>query len=171
MEFEFYGCKIKVFPSFMIMICFVLLIDKTGIMLFSLLSALIHEIGHIVFIIFTKKKISKIIFQIGGIVIDSKGVANYKNEFLIALGGCFFNFIFFVLSFLIFVYTKYEIYLMFSATNLGLLLFNLMPVENLDGMDLLKILLNKYSKIKVITNYYFIFVFAICNFNFNIFYK
>ncbi len=164
MEFKINGCKITVFPSFMIMICLVLLIDKTGIMLFSLLSALIHETGHIVFIILSKKKISKILFQIGGIIIDSKGVTSYKNEFVIAIGGCLLNFIFFLISLLLFVKTNNELYMIFSATNLGLFLFNLMPIENLDGMDLLRIFLNKYfdfnksKTLSKIISYSFIFI-------------
>lgn len=168
MEFRINGCKIIVFPSFMIMICMVLLIDKTGIMLFSLLSALIHEMGHIIFIVISKKRINKIVFQTGRILIDSKGVIGYNNEFLIALGGCLFNFLFFILFLLLYIYLKNEIFLVASASNFGLLLFNIIPIKNLDGMDLIRIILSNFfenTKVNLIINIIsFIFLFSIFSF-------
>ena len=146
MEFKIKNCVFQISPMFVSFLCLILLIDSTGIMLFGLVSAIIHEIGHIIFICFSKKKISRVSFQLGAIIIDSKGLIDYKNEFLIAMGGCLFNFLFFALFFINYLYTNNEMCFLFSASNFGLFIFNLIPIEGLDGMDLIRIIfLKKYK--------------------------
>ncbi len=140
MEFNIKSCKVIITPLFVSFLSIILLIDKTGIMLFGLISALIHEMGHLIFIYFSGKKINKISFQLGGILIDCKGIVNYKYEFLIAFGGCLLNLIMFVLFLILFIYNRNEFSLIFSATNFGLFAFNLMPIYGLDGLDLLRII-------------------------------
>lgn len=140
MEFNIKSCKVIITPLFVSFLSIILLIDKTGIMLFGLISALIHEMGHLIFIYFSGKKINKISFQLGGILIDCKGIVNYKYEFLIAFGGCLLNLIMFVLFLILFIYNRNEFSLVFSATNFGLFAFNLMPIYGLDGLDLLRII-------------------------------
>ena len=140
MEFNIKSCKVIITPLFVSFLSIILLIDKTGIMLFGLISALIHEMGHLIFIYFSGKKINKISFQLGGILIDCKGIVNYKYEFLIAFGGCLLNLIMFVLFLILFIYNHNEFSLVFSATNFGLFAFNLMPIYGLDGLDLLRII-------------------------------
>ena len=143
MEFSIKNCKIIISPLFIAFLSMILLVDKTGIMLFGLLSALIHELGHLIFIFFSKKKISKVSFQLGGVLIDSKGIIDYKYEFLISFGGCLSNFLFFVLFLSLYFNNRNELYLVFSATNFGLFAFNLMPIYGLDGMELTRIILLK----------------------------
>lgn len=149
MTFRLGRCKISISPLFSAFICIVLLIDTTGIMLFGFISVFIHESGHLLFMIISKKPPVGVSFQLGGILIDSKGFSGYNKEFLIALGGCLFNISAFSLAFLYYLNTKSEEALLFSASNLGLAIFNLIPVKGLDGMDLIRIsLAKKYPLIK-----------------------
>ena len=155
MEFKIGSCNVVISPLFAVMICLILLIDATGVMLFGLFAVAIHEIGHLVFMLITRKHIEKIVFQIGGIMIKSRGFSGYNSELLIAMGGCLFNFISFVITAGLLCNNYDEILLIFSAANFGLMIFNLLPINGLDGLDLIKIqLLKKYrpDKVKTICN-------------------
>lgn len=146
MEFRLGRCLIAISPLFVCFLCIILLVDRTGIMLLGLISVVIHELGHLIFMIITKKQPESVSFQLGGIIIKSNGFSGYNNDFLIAMGGCLFNLIAFSFSSYFYYKTKSEMAMLFSAANLGLFLFNLLPVSGLDGMDLIKLkLLKKFS--------------------------
>lgn len=146
MEFRLGRCLVAISPLFVCFLCIILLVDRTGIMLLGLISVVIHELGHLIFMIITKKQPESVSFQLGGIIIKSNGFSGYNNDFLIAMGGCLFNLIAFSFSSYFYYKTKSEMAMLFSAANLGLFLFNLLPVSGLDGMDLIKLkLLKKFS--------------------------
>ena len=146
MEFRLGRCLVAISPLFVCFLCIILLVDRTGIMLLGLISVVIHELGHLIFMIITKKQPESVSFQLGGIIIKSNGFSGYNNDFLIAMGGCLFNLIAFSFSSYFYYKTKSEMAMLFSAGNLGLFLFNLLPVSGLDGMDLIKLkLLKKFS--------------------------
>ena len=150
MDFKIGNCRICISPLFAVMLSLILLIDRTGIMLFGILSVIIHETGHLVFMFLTKKHPEKVVFQLGGIIITSKKTASYNSELLIALGGCLLNFLACLTSGFIYLYNRNEMMFIFSAANFGLMIFNLMPINSLDGMDIIKFsLLKKYSLEKV----------------------
>lgn len=150
MDFKIGNCRICISPLFAVMLSLILLVDRTGIMLFGILSVVIHESGHLVFMYLTKKHPEKVVFQLGGIIISSPKSASYNSELLIALGGCLFNFFACLASGLIYLYSRNEMLFIFSAANFGLMLFNLMPINSLDGMDIIKFsLLKNYSMEKV----------------------
>lgn len=146
MSFCIGNCKISVSPLFVSFICLILLIDTTGLMLFGFISVFIHESGHLTMMILAKKPPAFIKFRLGGIIIESRGFSGYNKEFLIASGGCLFNFSVFVFAFLYYFNTKSEMALLFSASNFGLFAFNLVPIDGLDGMDLIRFsLIKKFS--------------------------
>lgn len=155
MDFKIGNCRVCISPLFAVMLCVILLVDRTGIMLFGLLSVAIHETGHLVFMYLTRKYPEKVVFQLGGIIIKSRGFSDYNCDFLVALGGCLFNLIAFLISGFAYYQIRNEMLLVFAAGNFGLMLFNLVPVNGLDGMDLIKLsLLKKYrpEKVKSICN-------------------
>ena len=63
MEFKIGDCRIFISPLFVVLISGVLLIDKTGIMLFGLISVAIHEIGHLIFMILLGKYPKSVLFE------------------------------------------------------------------------------------------------------------
>ena len=146
MEFSLKGCKISVSPLFVSFLCIILLIDTTGTMLFGLLAVLIHESGHLFFMFISEKEPETVKFQLGGIIIKSRGFSDYKYDFLIALGGCLFNFLAFIFGIFYYYHSASEMWYLFSTSNFGLMIFNLAPINGLDGMDLIRLkLLSKHS--------------------------
>lgn len=151
MDFNIKGCHVSITPFFAVMLCLILLLDSTGIMLFGLIAVAIHETGHLIFMAITKKHLETVVFQLGGIIIKSSGFSDYNREFLVALGGCLFNFIAFSVLMLLYYINQSQVLLIFAAANLGLMIFNILPVNGLDGMDLIKLsFLKKYSPEKAI---------------------
>lgn len=146
MSFKIGNCNIIISPLFVSALCVILLIDRTGIMLFGILAMIIHETGHLCFMIISKKYPQTISFQLGGIIIKSRGFSGYNYDFLIALGGCLFNFTAIAIACVYYYETKSEMSVLFAAANFGLMFFNLLPVNGLDGMDLIRLrLLKKHS--------------------------
>ena len=107
---------------------------------------IIHELGHIFFIKIFKYKLIKIeIFPFGGFTTIHKSLnSSITKEIIIAFGGIFFQ----LLSLVIFscfvkVKTSY-ISRLFINYNLILLIFNLLPINPLDGYIILKTNLEKF---------------------------
>lgn len=96
-----------------------------------LLTLFLHELGHLFFIIIFKKEVKKIIlYPFGGVIeYDDKPDKLYKY-FLISIGGILFNFLFYVLFFILDM--DY-----FANLNLLFLVINLVPIYPLDGSRIL----------------------------------
>jgi len=113
-------------------------------MLYIILSAVLHEIAHI----YAMKKcgldIKEIALKPFGINIkikDGKYIA-YKKEILIALAGPIANLLAAIIVFLfnIFIY-RFEAGVFIVVVNLLLAFLNLLPIDRLDGGEILKNLL------------------------------
>ena len=99
----------------------------------TLLAIALHEVGHIFLAHLLKIKIKCVHLSLLGARLEAVGEISYKNELLLALGGPLFGILGFAFS--IFPATKYdfEYLLYFSVISLILALFNLLPLESLDG--------------------------------------
>jgi stage IV sporulation protein FB len=97
---------------------------------------MIHEIGHLLFIILFKNSISNIIiYPFGGVIkYELKNDFIYK-ELLITLGGVLFNLLFYLL----FKMLKLEL---LANINLVFLTINLIPIQPLDGSRILTLILS-----------------------------
>ena len=81
-------------------------------------------------------------------IIDQKQYSrNNKQELVVTLAGVTVNFFLSAVSYMLFLFFKYEFLGIFYSANLALGLFNSMPVDNLDGGQALKILLCSYFDI------------------------
>ena len=153
MYFKIYKTLIFISPLFSILISIILLVDTTGIMLFGFLSAFLHELGHVVCMLFVGKTVEKIVLSPCGILIETSGVSNYFSDLLIALSGPAVNLILGVVSLIALSTVHTTSLLYFCASNFGLFLFNSLPVFGLDGMDVLRSFLQRrysYSKTTII---------------------
>lgn len=105
-------------------------------MLLIIFVLMIHEIGHLLFIILFKNSISNIIiYPFGGVInYELKNDFVYK-ELLITLGGVLFNLLFYIL----FKLLKLEL---LSNINLVFLIVNLIPIYPLDGSRILTLILS-----------------------------
>lgn len=124
----------------------VVLLDTSQTVVLGCLSAILHELGHLIFM---KKynsfprniKIS--LFDVA-IIDDNRKSHTLKQELLIALGGVMMNFIFGAIFFVLFLNLNYDFLLILAGTNILLLVYNLLPVDTLDGGQALYLILSSH---------------------------
>ncbi len=142
-HFNFLGIKFGVTVGFFGIICLMLYIDKSGLMLPTLLATIIHEFGHLLALLLLKHKPQKVILKVGAVLIVGNFNLTPLGELVLNLAGPFIN----LILFLIFWYTchPYNIPFItnFALINLVLGVFNLLPVTGLDGGSILYLLLSK----------------------------
>lgn len=143
MRFSLFGIKIYVSFPFCLVICLVLLIDKTGLFLKAFAAALIHEAGHLFCLFVYDTLPSSIRFVPCGIEITRRKSDYGGNIFLISLSGPMLNIAVALTSFMNYYLYKREGVLYFAGVNLALGLFNLLPARGLDGGTILVGLLYK----------------------------
>lgn len=169
MLFKIKKLKIELSFYFLLIISFILVTDQSKIAKYFVLSILIHELGHLIFILYYKIKIDKISFKIYGINIkieDERYLKNYKDIILL-LGGSLANFLAAIITCLFL--SDQDVFIM---TNLILGVFNLFPVDSLDGGKMINIILFSFLPMNIayniilILNIIFIAVFSVINFLF-----
>lgn len=144
--------KIKINPItyFLLVICFLSGLFKNIILI--LLIVLVHELGHIFFVLKLNYKANKVeIYPFGGITEISKDLNSPINhEFLIASGGFIFQlFLWLIFKFLSFTdLISIATYKLFNTYNNSIILFNLLPIIPLDGYILTKSILEKFLSYK-----------------------
>ncbi len=166
MIFNIKGIKIEITFLFVAFISFVILIDVSSNVLITVLSSMLHEIGHLFTMISLGNKPQKVRFELTGInIIRNQEIAiSTKNEILISFGGPFVNALMTLASSVILVFFNNEVLLTFACINLILMTFNLLPVKKLDGGRILYFLLSTRldftvcSKVLNVTSLCFIFL-------------
>jgi len=110
-----------------------MLSDKTNISCYSILSALLHETGHLLCLLFFRANPKSITLSLFGMrIVRGAKTLSYKQEIMTALSGPLVN----LFLFAVFLFFG-EKAMMFSAVNLALGLFNLLPVKPMDGGEVL----------------------------------
>ena len=132
------GCKIYVSPLFLLWITALLIIDKTGQIGIMLLSCLCHKLGHIAVMFAVGGSPAEISFFPFSVDIK-KGNADLSlfGELAIHIAGIATNFVVGFLSILSFLRWNSDSLFVFSASNISVGLFNLLPIEGLDGGNFL----------------------------------
>ncbi len=137
MSFKIKDCRITVSFYFFIVLCICSFADNSSIMYFGLLSALFHELGHILASLYFGLRPKALSFTSAGLIMNIPNIdSNKKAHIFIALAGCFTNFFIFLLSFCFFN--------AFAAANLTLCILNLLPCDPFDGGIVVRIILEKY---------------------------
>lgn len=122
----------------------IILLDSSQTVMLGCFSALMHELGHLFFMwrfnSFPKEiKIS--LFDIA--IIDHKKFNRpLHQELLITLGGVMMNLIFGSVCFVLYLVFKYNFLIILAGTNILLLVYNLLPVDTLDGGQALYLILS-----------------------------
>lgn len=149
MKFKIFGTEIQVTFLFTALLCLMLLTDKSGFFLPSLIAVILHETAHLaaMWVLGCSPKAVKLIPASVQIVRDIS--SRVKNEILISLFGPLINLLLFAVFLGVYKLTANMNILTFSLINLIFALFNLLPVRGLDGgLILYKILENKLNRNK-----------------------
>lgn len=123
--------RLKLRFSFPAVLALLICTDREGTAILCLLGSLLHEMGHLIIMLFEKKPPSEIILYGGGIHIHGG-----SRSFLAASGGCMINILLFVLF--RFILPDMGNVRLFAVINLILAAVNLLPVRELDGRRLLE---------------------------------
>lgn len=153
MTFRVFGIKVKVSFLFVALVTTFMVIDSSKYMLLGLSSALIHEMGHIITMILVGSKPAKVEFNLFDIDIkdNNRNNRNYKNDVFTLLGGSIANFLTALFLWILYYIFKDQSILMLISENLILGFFNILPIESLDGGQILYIFLsNKMQNDKAI---------------------
>ncbi len=131
-------------------------------MIITLLSALAHELGHIIAAKLCGVRILKItLYPFGADIKLDNPLRSYQKDVFISSAGVTVNF-FIIISAMLLPYTRYTDII--AACNLTLLITNIFPIDGLDGGGILKGLLSvlvspqKADKIILITTFFGLFI-------------
>lgn len=147
MKFKFFGTEIYLSFLFCAIFCFMLAIDRTGLVIPTFFAVFIHESGHLL-AMWAADCQPRAVRLIPTSVQIVRGFSTKKyGEVAIAVCGPMANIVFFGVLLANFFVFKNEQSLRFAVLNLVIALFNLLPVSGLDGGTLLTIILSKYTNI------------------------
>lgn len=152
---SFFIGKTKVSISFSFTVCITLLaiLDKTGLLFISLLAVFFHELGHYIALQLLGVKDIEISFVLASVKLSLHEQLCNKKSAIIAIAGPTVNLFLSLLLLYENYYIKY-----FGVANFILFLFNMLPIANLDGGDIVKYLLcilfkNKAEKLFCIVSF------------------
>lgn len=132
----------------MVLITALLLADDIGATLYGMLAAEIHELGHIFAMTLKQSKPQQINLRAFSIdIVDANRVRqDYNSDVFILLAGPTLNVLFGVILYLLHGLLEVVWLRAFANANLFLAIFNLLPIEQLDGGQIVyNLLLRKLS--------------------------
>lgn len=139
MNFTFRGCSFKIGIPFLSLITLTLILDKSGKFIWCLLAMSIHELGHTFCMMSQHKKLRKMQFCLFDIkIIDSVGtLRSYKDDMFLMSAGSFANLLTALLFYIINCVLSKEFLNIFIEENMLIGIFNLLPIDSLDGGQIL----------------------------------
>ena len=142
MKFKLFGIPVWVSYPAVAFFAVAIICDNEGLFLLCMLSSFCHELGHIVLMRMFKVGLMSISFNLGDVSIKRAEVfTTFLQDVLITMGGIVVNLILSLLFFILYKICGFSFCLDFSASNLCVALFNLLPMKSLDGGNLLYMLL------------------------------
>lgn len=184
MKFSIKGVNVEITFLFTALIAFLISFQAPVNVIITIISSLIHELGHLIMMCAVENYPQCVRFELTGINIIrvSNLKISIKNELLIALGGPFANGIIFVIFCLASCFYESELILTIAGINLILMVFNLLPVKRLDGgmalyfflseklcAETISRIINIVSSIFIILIYLWgIYVFVVNSYNFSV---
>ena len=145
MRFKVLGINFHISVPFTVMLAFLLIVDKTGLMSASIFAVVVHELGHILMMRHLKCLPREVSFCIFGISIVGASFCTFKENIKIAIFGPLANFFLFVVFYIIGVLMANNLILAFSAVQLVEGTVNMFPVIGLDGGTVLKCIVNSLN--------------------------
>lgn len=147
MKFKFFGTEIYVSFLFCAVVCFMLAVDRTGLVIPTLFAVFIHETGHLLAMWAADCQPKQIRLIPSSVQIVRSFSPKRCGEAAIAFCGPAANLVIFgVLTANYFIF-KSEQSITFALLNLVIAVFNLLPVSGLDGGTLLTLFVAHFTDI------------------------
>lgn len=140
MSFELRGVRIEMGFPFAAVVTLMLLLDRSKTVLPALLCCTLHEVGHLACLLCFSSPPKAVVLGVFGMRIERENNRlDYRREALCAAAGPVANFFCAALAFVLarFINGIYR----FALLNIGVGVFNLLPVEPMDGAGAVKSLL------------------------------
>lgn len=142
--------KINYLTYYFLIIFFLCGLIKNGIIVF--LIVFVHEMGHVVASKINKYKIINVtIYPFGGITKLEKDINSpLKKDFFLAVNGILFQIILFIIFYKIndIGLISNKTFNIFNVYNNLIMIFNLLPIEPLDGSKISEIIFSKFFSYK-----------------------
>ena len=154
-QFNILGCTLKVSFPFLTLLTLLLLVDNNGTIVYGVFAALIHELGHISAMMIKNCRPQKISFRAFDInIIDRSRVKrNYNDDLFILAAGPLSNIIFCLVLYCIYKFGGCSWLVKPIYENIFIAVFNILPIESLDGGQIFFNLLCRRLSIKTATNF------------------
>lgn len=144
MQIRLFGCKIYVSLLFLTAVALIMLLDKTGLMLFGFIAVFVHELGHLIVMVMCGAPPDEVIMQPAGILIKRRAaLLSTRSELLIASAGITANIALALIATAVYIAFGCETAILLSAANLCAAAFNLPIIKGLDGYDIAENLLKR----------------------------
>lgn len=147
MKFKFFGTEIYVSFLFCAVVCFMLAVDRTGLVIPTLFAVFIHESGHLLAMWAADCQPRAIRLIPTSVQIIREFSPKRCGETAVTLCGPLANLVIFGVLFANYFIFKSEQSLIFAILNLVIAVFNLLPVAGLDGGTLLTIAISRFTDI------------------------
>ncbi len=169
MTFNLFGIKVEITFLFVAFISFVISLNAPSNVMLTIIASMLHESGHLLMMLLIDNKPEKVRFELTGInIIRNQEIKiSTKNEILISLGGPMINLIIVLICCAFLCFYNSKSILTFACINLILMIFNILPINKLDGGVALYYVLSKNynivscSKVLKVTSYIFISIILI----------
>jgi len=131
--------------SFAAAVTLTLIVDESGLCATAFFCCVIHEMGHIISLMFLGEKPKLIELSFYGVKLERFGASGIKSlgEIIIYASGPTANF---ALSALLFVFGNTDGTKTAAVVSLCVGLFNLLPCQPLDGGNILKFFLDRHAE-------------------------
>ena len=177
MIFTIHGCKIKISFLLVSLIIGITLLDDSKITIWGIVAAVMHECGHIFAMTLKNNKPKEINFDVFDIKIkdSNRAKSSYSDNIFILFAGPCMNLSLALLFFLSYFVTHIDFLLVPMSENLILGILNILPIESLDGGQILYCILVKKMGIhmaeKIVCVVSFVFLVPISILGFIILFK
>jgi len=135
-------CRISASPVLVLALCLCIYTGFAHAITHVVLSAIAHEMGHLLYLFLRRREVRSVRFRLLGACMETVPLS-YVDDMLCAQSGPVVN---------LFLYLLQCGHGIFALINLGLFLFNMLPIYPLDGGRILRAALLCFFQEKIVSS-------------------